>query len=222
MKTANHIRIVIADDHKLLRDGIIAMLKGVDNITIVDDVASGEEAINAVTAHNPDVVLMDIVMGGMTGIEATRWIKEQSSHCKVILISMEVTKEYLSNGIKCGVSGYLPKNSSRECLIEAIETVFNGGKYFPETVKNIVFQDFSFREKLKAPEKRQLPNDLTKREWEILGLVAQGKTNQEIADELFISAKTVDTHKTHVLEKMQFKNIAMLVKFAVKNHIVSV
>jgi DNA-binding NarL/FixJ family response regulator len=221
MKNNSRIRVLIADDHELIREGIIALLDSPD-IELVGDVSSGEEVVNLLEQRKPDVILMDILMEGMTGIEATRWVKEHNSKCKVILISMEVTKEYLSNGIKCGVDGYLPKTIAKKNLLDAVRTVHNGKTYFPEQIKEIVFDDFASREKLKGPEKIKLPNDLTKREYEVLGHVALGKTNKEIADELFISLKTVESHKTNIFEKMNFKNIAELVKYAVKAKIISI
>jgi DNA-binding NarL/FixJ family response regulator len=212
--------VLIVDDHELIRQGLISLLLH-DDIEVVGDVESGEEALNQLELRKPDVILMDNVMGGMTGIEATRWIKERNEKCKVILISKDVKREFLSEGIRCGIDGYLPKNIAKQNLLEAIHTVYEGGKFFPNAVKHMVFEDFAFREKLKGPEKTTLPNDLTKREFEILGHVAQGKTNREIADELFISVKTVDSHKSKILEKMDFKNVAALVKYAVKNNIIS-
>jgi DNA-binding NarL/FixJ family response regulator len=216
------IRVFIVDDHQLIRDGLIALLAESDSIEIVGDASSGEEAINMLDRAKPDVILMDLIMHGMSGLEATRWLKETNSGCKVILVTMEVNKEHLATGIRCCIDGYLPKNSPRKFLLDAIAQVYNGGKFFPEPLKKMIFDDFAFRERFNAPEKPRLPNDLTRREYEILGHVVDGKSNGEIAEELFISVKTVDTHKTHILEKLQVRNIAELVIYAVKHGIVSI
>lgn len=222
MNTMSNIKVLIVDDHRLLRDGLAALLKQAPDIEIVGSVPSGEEAINMFPTLRPDVILMDIMMGGMTGIEATRWVKEQDSHVKVILISSEIKKELVTAGIQCGIDGYLPKDVDFNVLCEAIRTVKGGGRYFNEAITNLVFEDFYQKKKLTNTQgKVTLPNDLTKREQEVLALVASGKSNQEVADDLFISIKTVDTHKNHILDKLGLKNTAELVKYAIKNKLIS-
>lgn len=215
-------KVLIVDDHRLLRDGLTALLNQAEDIEIVGSVPSGEEAISIFPSLKPDVILMDIMMGGMTGIEATRWIKEQDPNAKVILISSEVKKELVTAGIQCGIDGYLPKDVDLTILRDAITTVRNGGRYFNEAITNLVFEDFYQKKKLtNMSGKVTLPNDLTKREQEVLALVASGKSNQEVADELFISIKTVDTHKNHILDKLGLKNTAELVRYAIKNKLIS-
>jgi DNA-binding NarL/FixJ family response regulator len=214
------IRLFLVDDHTLMRDGITSMLSDYDDIQVVGSSPTGEEAISKVQELRPDVVLMDIMLRGMTGIEATRWIKEQDQNVKVILVSMEVKKEFLAAGIQCGINGYIPKDTDKETMIKAIRTVYSGERYFTDAITKLVFEDFYVHEKLKNPETTRLPNDLTKREYEVLGLVAMGKGNKEIAELLFISVKTVETHKGHILEKLGLKNSAELIKYAIKNNIV--
>ncbi len=214
------IKLFLVDDHTLMRDGITSMLSDCDDIKVVGSSPTGEEAINKIQELQPDIVLMDIMLRGMTGIEATRWIKEQDKNVKVILVSMEVKKEFLSAGIQCGINGYIPKDTDKETMIHAIRTVYGGERYFTDAITKLVFEDFYVHEKLKNPETTRLPNDLTKREYEVLGLVAMGKGNKEIAELLFISVKTVETHKGHILEKLGLKNSAELIKYAIKNNIV--
>ncbi|WP_276368889.1 response regulator transcription factor [Chryseolinea sp. H1M3-3] len=214
------IKLFLVDDHTLMRDGITSMLADCEDIKVVGSSPTGEEAINKIQELQPDVVLMDIMLRGMTGIEATRWIKEQDKNVKVILVSMEVKKEFLSAGIQCGINGYIPKDTDKETMIHAIRTVYGGERYFTDAITKLVFEDFYVHEKLKNPETTRLPNDLTKREYEVLGLVAMGKGNKEIAELLFISVKTVETHKGHILEKLGLKNSAELIKYAIKNNIV--
>jgi len=205
-----------------MRDGLSMLLSQHSDIEVVGTVESGEEAINACAAQSPDVVLMDIMMGGMTGIEATRWIKEQNNGIKVIIISSEIRKDLLEAGIQCGIDGYIPKDIDVETLHQAIHTVFNGGRYFNEAITNLVFEEFYHKKKLTQPSgKITLRNDLTAREQEVLALVADGKTNKEVAEELFISVKTVDTHKMNILDKLGLRNTAELVKYAIKNKLIS-
>lgn len=214
------IKILVADDHQLVRDGIEAMIAGVQDMQIVGMVSSGEEAINAARTHHPDVVLLDIIMPGMNGIEAARWIKEIDDAIRIILVTMEISKEYVSAGIKSGVDGYLPKDTSKATLMEAVRAVHTGERYFNDAIKKLIFEDFYSVEKLKKPRKA-LPNELTKRESEVLALVASGKSNKEIAESLFISVKTVETHKTHILIKLGLNNNAELIRYAIKNNIIS-
>ena len=218
---ANIINVLLVDDHAMLRDGIAAILHNVEGIKVVGGLSSGEEAVNGLKTYNPDIILMDIMMGGMTGIEATRWIKEQDSKIKVIIISSEVKKEFVSEGIKNGIDGYLPKNADKATLVEAIRSVHQGNKYFNQAITNLVFEDFYKGEKEGTKSNRPVAQGLTKRENEVLELVAQGKSNQEVADSLFISTKTVETHKTNILEKLGLKNTAELVKYAIKNNIIT-
>ncbi|MEK6783390.1 MAG: response regulator transcription factor [Bacteroidota bacterium] len=221
MKIAEKIKVLLADDHKLVRDGIKSMLENTKDIEVTGSVSSGEESINEARQNRPDVILMDIMMPGMTGIEAARWVKEFDPTIKIVLVTMEISKEYVSAGIKSGVDGYLPKDVDKDTLLEAVRTVYGGGRFFNDAIMKLVFEDFYSHEKLKSPDRR-LPNDLTKRELEILGLVATGKTNKELAEALFISIKTVETHKMHIMDKLGLRNTAELVKYAIKNNIISV
>lgn len=221
MKAAEKIKVLLTDDHKLIREGITSMLAGTGDIEVIGSVASGEDAINEVRSDRPDVILMDILMGGMTGIEATRWIKESDPTIKIVIVSMEISKEYVSAAIKSGVDGYLPKDVDKETLLQAIRTVHQGNRFFNDAIMKLVFEDFYSHEKLKNPTKK-LPHELTKREYEILGLVASGKSNREVAESLFISIKTVETHKTNILEKLGLKNTTELVRYAIKNKIISI
>jgi DNA-binding NarL/FixJ family response regulator len=219
---SKQIKILVVDDHTMLRDALTSMLNQIENIDVVGGLSSGEDAVNLFKTYAPDIILMDIVMsGGMTGLEATRWIKEQEPAIKIIIISSEIKKEYVSMGIKCGIDGYLPKDTDKNTLIEAIRTVSQGGKYFNKAITNLIFEDFYKQEKDGPKRGRKISADLTKREQEVLELVAVGKTNQEVADELFISIKTVETHKTNILEKLGLKNTAELVRYAIKNNIIS-
>jgi DNA-binding NarL/FixJ family response regulator len=215
------IKLLLVDDQQLIREGTQSLVEKTGDMIVVGSVASGEDAINVVRESRPDVIVMDIMMAGMTGIEATRWIKEHDPTVKVLLLAMEISKEYVSAGINAGVNGYLAKDVDKDTLIEGIRTIHNGGRCFDAAIIKLVFEDFYSHEKLKKTV-RKLPDELTKREFEVLGLVAAGKTNKELADLLFISVKTVDTHKSHIMEKLGLKNVSGLIKYAIKNKIISV
>jgi DNA-binding NarL/FixJ family response regulator len=217
---AEKIRVLIVDDHQLIREGLAVMIGKMDDIEVSATVATGEEAINQTRTNRPDVVLMDIVMAQMSGIEATRWIKEFDPTVKVILLSQEVTREFVSTGIKSGVDGYLPKDVSSEAVVNAVRTVHTGGKFFNDAVMKLVFEDFYTKEKTK-PAFQKVTNELTNRENEVLRLAASGKTNKEVAESLFISVKTVETHKTRILEKLGLRNTSELVKYAIANGLIT-
>lgn len=215
------VKLLIADDHLLVREGIQSMLSEVSHIDIIGQAPSGEEAINIARLNQPDVVLMDIIMPGMNGIEASRWIKEINDSIRIIILTMEISKDYVSAAIKSGVDGYLPKTIGKEVLLQAIRTVSSGEQYFDDAIKKLIFEKFYSDEKVKKP-KKALPNQLTQREMEVLALLASGISNRHIAETLSISVKTVETHKAHILIKLGLNNNAELIRYATKNNIISV
>lgn len=214
------IKVLLVDDHKLIREGLISKITRAEDMEISGSVASGEEAINETRRNRPDVVLMDIIMLQMTGIEAARWIKELDPSIKVLLLTKEVTKDYVSAGIQSGVDGYLSKDVTIDTVIDAIRTVHGGARYFNEEVMKLVFENFYTREKSK-PTQKKIPHELTPREYEVLYWAASGWTNKEVAEGLSISVKTVETHKSKILEKLGLRNTSELVKYAITNKIIS-
>jgi DNA-binding NarL/FixJ family response regulator len=214
------IRVAIADDHGLLRHGIMSLLQKMEDVIIVGDMSSGEEAVNFAQEHEPDVFLLDIMMHGMSGIEAARWIKEQAPSVKVILISSEVNKDFISAGIKSGINGYLNKDVDGNTLFAAIKAVMKGERFFSPEITALVFEDFYLKEKVGKGLPSKKTSDLTKRELEVLVLIAQGKTLKEIAEDLFLSVKTVETHKMHIQDKLGLSNTAKLVKYAIENNLI--
>src|SRR5690606_37606851 len=149
------------------------------------------------------------------------WIKENDEHVRVIMVTMEISKEYVSAAIKSGVDGYLPKDIGKDTLLDAIRSVHSGERYFNDAIKKLIFEDFYSAEKLKNP-KKALPNQLTRRENEVIALVAGGKSNRDIAESLSISIKTVETHKSHILIKRGLNNNSELIRYALKNKIISI
>ena len=211
------IKILIADDHTLVRDGLIAMLKMEPDIQIVGEASDGTEVLEKIRTMELDIILMDIMMEEMNGLDTTREIKKISDDIEIILLSMEVNEEFISEGIKNGAKAYLPKDVSRSKLLEAIRKVSSGEIYFSEKVSQIIFENFYNKSVKKKAPSDKAGTKLSKRELEILKLFAEGKTSQEISDELHISIKTADTHRYNIMQKLQLKNTAELVKYAIKN-----
>ena len=211
------INVVVADDHGLIRDGIQAMLKYEDDIEIVAEAENGLDATIQVEHKKPDIVLMDIMMPEMNGIEAMKKIKEGSPDSKIILMSMEISEEFISEALEYGVSGYLPKDVRKKTLVSAIEKVHEGEEFFDPKVSEAIFKNY-YKKKTKGyAAAAKGSGKISKREEEILTLVCQGLSNKEISDKLFISVRTVDSHKSHIMEKLNLKNTVDLIKFAIKN-----
>lgn len=216
------IKVLIVDDHNLVRDGLVALLKLEDDIEIVGDVASGYEAIEKIKSQDVDVVLMDIIMSGMNGLEATKLIKEFNEKIEIVLLSMEANEEYIAEGIRNGAKSYLPKDISRSKLIEAIRAVYNGEKYFSDKISQIVFDSFYNKSQSKTSSIGKSGERVSKRELQIVVGLAEGKSSQEIADSLGISIKTVDTHRYNILQKLGLKNTVELIRYAIKQGLVEI
>lgn len=213
----NRIKVLLVDDHALVRDSIAIRLAQTGDIQVVGRLSSGEELIGSVKDLQPDIIVMDIFLRGISGIEATRWVKERSSNIKIVLLSLEVNKELLRSGIQCGIDGYLSKNTETDNLIQAIRQIYGGKSYFDDAIVRLVFEDFYASQRNEQQKnKSRLRAQLTKREMEVLSLIVAGKSYSEIGEELYISTKTVDTHKTHILDKLGLKNTVELVKYALK------
>jgi DNA-binding NarL/FixJ family response regulator len=214
------IKVVIVDNYRLLREGIVSFLKDANDVEILTSISSGEEAINLPEYLQPDVFLMDIIMQGMDSFEATRRLKLHNPSTKVILISNEVTKDFITAGVKAGIDGYLAKNIDKEQLCTSIRKVIKGERFFSQEVTTLVFEDFYLQKTTGKGLPTKKSNELTRRENEILRMIANGKNLKQIADELFISIKTVETHKLHLQDKLGFSNTAQLVKYAIESDMV--
>lgn len=212
------ITLLLVDDHKIIRDGLKALLSGEEDLEIVGECSDGEEVLEFVDKEQVDVILMDINMPKMNGIEATRIVVEAYPDVKVIALTMHNEDSYISKILKAGASGYVLKNTGREGLVNAIFKVHTEGNYFTEEVASIMMHKYMKKNTQTKPTNILVSlEDLTKREIEILRMIAEEKTNNEIAKELFISPRTVDTHRRNLLQKLAVKNTAGLVKFAIQN-----
>jgi DNA-binding NarL/FixJ family response regulator len=198
------INVLIADDHTIIRDGIQSMLARHEDIVVCGQVMNGNAAVEFVALHPTDIVLMDISMPSSNGIGATKTITERFPATKVIAISIHEQKELVKQMIDAGAMGYLLKDAEKKELLHAIKTVYEGKKYFSHAILN----------KLTPGSKQS--SLLTEREKEILQLIAQEYTNQQIADRLFLSVRTVDTHRRNLHQKLDIKNTAGLVKYAIQ------
>lgn len=214
------INIILADDHRIFRDGIKSLLSDHNSIQIIGEASSGIELLEMLNMLKPDIIIMDISMPGLSGIEASKKITASYPDIKIIILSMHNNEEFVINSIKAGAKGYLPKDTSKEELLEAIETIYNGGEYYSKMVSDNFLKNYI--KKFKVDQNLFDNEDLTQREIEILKLAASGISNKDLADKLFISIKTVDAHKNHIMQKLKLKNTAEMVLYAVKNKIIEV
>ena len=211
------INVMIADDHKVFRDGVISILEGVDDLQITAEAANGQEVLSKLETNQPDVILMDITMGDTSGIDITKLIKEKYTNIKVLILSMHSESGYIIKALDAGAAGYLLKDAGSTEMINAIRTVQKGDPYYSQQVSNILVQHITQEKKPKS-SKSGIP--LTPRETEILILICEEFSNPEIAEKLFISVRTVDTHRRNLLEKLSVKNTAGMVRYAIKHGIV--
>lgn len=210
-------KIMLVDDHTLFRNGLRILLNNLNEYKVTAEAANGQEFIDLLESHVPDLVLLDIDMPVMDGIDAARLALEKLPDLKIITLSMYGEEDYYYKMVDAGVKGFLLKNSDINEVKAAMQTVLEGGTYFSsELLKNLVN---SLRSKSQHHEKQ---NVLSERETEILILICQGFSNQEIADQLFISKRTVDKHRSNILEKSESKNTAQLVMYAIKNQLVEI
>lgn len=208
------IRIALADDHQLVLDGLKALVKEVEDFEIVGEANNGKRLVEIVEAVRIDVALVDIDMPVMNGLTAIEKIKSSRPETKCIALTMHNEKGMIQKVINAGASAYILKNVDHDVLIEAIKSVANGGKYFSQEVTMTLAG--SGEEKVDF-QNEGLKFELTDREIEILKWIAQGYSNKEIGDKLFISHRTVDTHRTNLMRKLEVRNIAGLIRFAIRS-----
>ena len=211
------VRIIIADDHRLFREGLVNLLSDSKDIEIIAEAENGNDAIVKARELNPDVIVMDIGMPVLNGVDATSRLLKELPAIKVIALSMHSEKQYIKGMLEAGAAGYLFKNCAYDELIKAIHTVNSGKKYLSDKITEIMIQDYLGKEE-SIPES---DSELTERESEILKLIAEGASTSEISELLFVSVKTIGTHKQHLLEKLNLKTSTDIVKYAIKKGIIS-
>ena len=208
------IRVLLADDHTILRAGLRMMLNAQPDIEVVGEASDGRQAIAEAQRLAPEVILMDITMPECNGIEATRQVKRLLPDVRVLVLTMHENEEYLFQVLRAGASGYMLKEAADTELISAIRVVSTGRFYLSPSAQTMMVSDYLQR--VRTGEERDSYGALTEREREILKLVAEGYTNNQIAERLFISPKTVDTHRTHIMDKLNLHSRAELVKYAMR------
>lgn len=214
------IRVVLADDHGVVRDGLRVLLEGQSDMRVVGSVATGPDAVRAVAQATPDVAVLDLAMPEMDGIEATWEIRQQSPATQVVILSIYDTPEHVSRALQAGARGYVAKECAGEEVIAAVRAVHAGRRYLSSRVSERLVDEY-MRQQCGGGESEAPLSRLSPRERQVLRLVADGRTSQEIAEILSLSPKTVETYRSRTMRKLQLPNLAALVKYALRHGLTS-
>jgi two-component system response regulator NreC len=215
----NPIRILLADDHTVMRNGLRLLLERQRNLTVVAEASDGRESVRLAEELSPDVVVMDIAMPNLNGIEASRQIMASNPDIAIVILSMHSDESYVIRALKAGARAYLLKDSAEGDLIAAIHAITDGKSFFSPAISRILVEDY-----MRQLEQKHVEDTyelLTAREREILQLLAEGKTNKEVAAMLNLSIYTVETHRTHILQKLNLHNVPELILYAVRKGIIA-
>ncbi|MCX6135153.1 MAG: response regulator transcription factor [Ignavibacteriales bacterium] len=215
------IRILLADDHMLIRSGIATLLQSIKDFVIVGEAEDGEDAVHKTSELRPTVVVIDLSMPKLSGIEATKIIKKRYPETNVLVLTMHENEEYVYQILKSGASGYVLKSAGKDELATAIRAAAKGEKFFSPRISQLMAEGYVKRVEKGGQDAARVDVTLTRREREILALVASGLTNQQIADQLFISPRTVDTHRTNLMQKLEIHDLANLVRYAIEHGIIA-
>jgi len=210
------IRVLLADDHTLVRAGIRALLESIENVEVVAESGDGHEALEAITQHRPDVALLDISMPGLTGLEIAKRATKESPRTRVVMLSMHADATHVNQALRAGAVGYLLKGASVTELPLAIDSVMRGETYLTPRVSRYVVEGF-----LRESEEQDPLAGLTSRQREILQLIAEGHTTRDIAEKLDVGIKTVETHRARLMQRLDIHDVPGLVRFAVRAGLVS-
>ena len=218
------VKILIADDHAVVRSGLRVLLHSFPDFSVVGEASDGEQAIRLAQERKPDVILMDISMPVLDGIEATKRIMEQQPDARVIILSVHEDEEYVRQILSAGARGFVLKNAGRKEIAEAVRSAYAGERFFSPGISKLIIEGFIKRDKeqLQAQEQLQTHSkqQLTKREIEVLQYIAQGFTNRKIAEALFLSIRTINTHRTNLMQKLDIHDTARLVRYAIETGLV--
>lgn len=216
------IKVILVDDHEIVRDGIRLLIEGMENIQVIDEAGSAVEMKSILVIKQPDIAIIDISLPGISGIELATYLAENYPQIKILMLSMYTSEDFIFNSIKAGAAGYLPKNTTKDELNNAIVEIMEGREYFSESISNVILKSYVKKaQSEKEPVKKEL-NLLSSREQEVLRLFSDGNSNKEIANELFISTRTVESHKNHIMQKLELKTTVDLIKFAIKSGILEI
>ena len=213
------IRILVADDHAIIREGLCMMLGNQPDMEVVGSASNGREAVQLVDKHEPDVIVIDISMPELNGIDAIQQMLPHHPNLKVVVLSIHETKPYVYRALKAGARGYLLKETAGLEVVEAVRAIHRGERYLSQRISDLLL-DAAFLH-LEASTDFSLLETLSPREREILQLVAEGKTSQQIGERLFISPKSVDTYRSRLMHKIGVEDMAGLIKFAIQQGLIS-
>lgn len=216
VKTARRkkIKLLLVDDHTIVREGIKAFLSTQDDLKIVADAGNGQEAIEAAKKYSPDVILMDINMPTMNGLEAVSRLKRHAPNSKILMLTMHDNREYIAKVSRLGARGYLMKDTEPSEMVEAIHEVYDGNAYFGPEASRVLLEELSSPSDTEPEEEEPV---ITEREKEVLILIAEGGSNKGIADHLGVNVRTVETHRENLKRKLGIDSVAGLIKYAIRN-----
>jgi len=221
MQNNHHVRkLIVAEDHAILREGLKMLLSIKPDLQIVDEASDGLEAVQKTTLLKPDLLIMDLGMPKMNGIEAIKEIRGINTNIKIVVLTAHESEEYIEAAFEAGADGYVLKDSTHSELLSAIEAVFAGKQYLSPAISSIVIHGY-LAKKGKVGDKPSQADTLSPREKTVLKLIAEGYTNKQIGEMLYISPKTVDNHRTNLMRKLDIHKIHELIKFAIKKRIIS-
>ncbi len=212
------IRILLVDDHRILREGIRSLLEDHDDIVVVGEAEDGRAAVSLASKLTPDVIVMDIAMPLLNGLDATRQIKRDNSNIKVLILTVHDNEEYIREVLAAGAMGYVLKYAAASELISAIRTVFQGEAVLSPSITRLVLEDYLRWSDIKQDS----ANSLTSREREILQLIAEGYINKEIAEILHLSIKTIQSHRSSLMQKLDLHDKGDLIKYAIQKKIIEI
>ncbi|HAN18137.1 MAG: hypothetical protein A2X13_04190 [Bacteroidetes bacterium GWC2_33_15] len=213
--------IILADDHQIFRDGIKSLLSDESNLEIIGEASNGDELLSLLKTISPDILILDVTMPKITGIELTKIITQQYPGIKILILSMHKNEEYVINAMINGAKGYLPKDTSRKELLDAISSISNGEEYLGKLISSSILKSY-IKKSYSGFDRLDKDEQLTSREKEIIELIGKGYSNKEIADKLFISVRTVDSHKNHIMCKLKLRTTAELIIYGIKNKIIEI
>jgi DNA-binding NarL/FixJ family response regulator len=214
-----HTRILVADDHEVVRKGVTQILTSQPDFEVISEVQTGRAAVTEALRLKPDVLVMDVMMPDLNGLEATRQIMKSVPHAQVLILSMHESEELVREVLACGARGYVLKSDAGRELVSAVSALSQKRPFFTSSVSEIVLEGFLRTGTVKLPVPEE-SGRLSAREREIVQLLAEGKTNKEVAAHLHISVKTVETHRSHIMQKLNLNSVSDLVRYAIRNKMV--
>ena len=215
----DNIKVLLAEDHTIVRKGIRSLLDKESGIKVIGEAEDGRDAIKKTEALQPDVVVMDIGMPGLNGLEATRQLKKRFPEMKFIILTVHANEEYVLQTLRAGASGYLVKKAAPSELISAIQAVYKGDSFLSPSISRTVIDEY-IRQAEQMSEGEEIHEKLTSREREVFQLIIEGHKNREIANLLHVSIKTVETHKAHIMDKLNVHSTAKLIRYAMDKDLI--